>query len=108
VHAAVVTPSQAPPQAEPSEAHAGRPTGAPTTGVQAPARPARLHASHWPPQAPSQQTPSTQKPVAHWLAAVQAAPGAALGTHAPAEHQAVPAQSRSEPHVALQAVAPHA
>ena len=46
VHAAVVTPLQAPPQAEPSEAHAVRPTGAPTTGVQVPAQPAWLQASH--------------------------------------------------------------
>jgi hypothetical protein len=43
----------------------GRPfRGAPLTGVHLPGAPGRLHASHWPVQTASQQTPSTQ-----WLAA---------------------------------------
>ena len=32
------------------------------------------HTSHAPVQAASQQTPSTQEPLRHWLAAVQLAP----------------------------------
>lgn len=43
-----------------------------TWGVQVPMCPARLQALHEPVQAPSQQTPSTQKPEAQPLAAVQA------------------------------------
>lgn len=38
-----------------------------------------------------QQTPSTQLPVAHWLAAVQAVPATALPTHFPAPLQNRPA-----------------
>lgn len=45
------------------------PRGMPITAVQAPRAPATLHASHWPPQARSQHTPSTQKPETHSLAA---------------------------------------
>jgi hypothetical protein len=71
-HVARPVPSQAPPHIEPSLAHAARPfTGAPVTGEQVPAFPARLHASHWPLQAVSQQTPSAQLPLAHCPATVQ-------------------------------------
>jgi hypothetical protein len=102
-------PSQVPPQAEPSVAQAGRaPWGAPVAEVQVPAEPATSQASHWPPHAPSQQTPSTQKPLAHWLAAPQAAPGASLGTQAPAWHQAPAAQASSARHAVLHAVGPQA
>jgi hypothetical protein len=52
-----------------------------------PTKPATLQASHWPPHVPSQQTPSTQKPLAHWLAAPQAVPPAPFGVQTPAEHQ---------------------
>ena len=59
-------PSQVPPQALPSVAQAGRPSrGSPTTAVQTPTLPPTLHASHWPLQAVSQQTPSTQLPLPH-------------------------------------------
>jgi hypothetical protein len=37
----------------------------PDTAVQTPTDPETAHASHCPPQGESQQTPSTQKPVAH-------------------------------------------
>ncbi len=44
----------------------------------------REQASHVPPHAESQQTPSVQKPEPHWLPAVQAAPCALRATHVPA------------------------
>ena len=84
VQAATFAPLHEPPQAEPSEAQAARiPWGAPATAEQVPARPATSQAWHWPPQAWSQQTPSTQKPLAHWLEAEQVAPLAWRGTQAP-------------------------
>ena len=59
-------PSQVPPQLVPSVEQALRgPTGLPVTGEQVPTFVETLHASHWPSQAESQQTPSVQKPVAH-------------------------------------------
>jgi hypothetical protein len=62
----VARPSQAPPQALPSLAQAGRaPRGVPVAAEQVPTEPGTSHAWHWPSQAASQQTPSTQKPVAH-------------------------------------------
>jgi hypothetical protein len=103
-------PSQAPPQAEPSESHAGRPfSGAPVAGEQVPARPGRSQASHCPRQAVSQQTPSTQWPLPHWASSPHATPGPSLGTQAPPEHQSAAAQSESEaqPPVPVQAVGPH-
>jgi hypothetical protein len=88
VQAVVTTPLQAPPQAVPSDVQAARvPTGAPLTAVQVPSRPARPHASHWPLQLVLQQTPSVQKPLAHWLPSVQVAPLVTLGTQVPLEHQ---------------------
>jgi hypothetical protein len=39
-----------------------------------PAVPARLQASHEPEQEESQHTPSTQLPLAHWLALLHEAP----------------------------------
>jgi hypothetical protein len=41
-----------------------------------------MHASHDPAHAVSQQTPSTQLPLTHWLAAAHAAPCASFATHA--------------------------
>jgi hypothetical protein len=72
-----VVPSQVGPHEvpAPTPVHAARGAfGAPVTGVQVPAVPARLQASHWPVQAALQQTPSTQKLEAHWDAAVHAWP----------------------------------
>jgi hypothetical protein len=47
------------------------------TAVQCPSRPVRLHCQQLPAQAESQQTPSTQKPDAHPVAAVQWVPRSA-------------------------------
>jgi hypothetical protein len=49
-----------------------------------PTLPATLQASQEPPHAVLQQTPSTQLPLPHWLAAEHVAPLVFLGTHAPA------------------------
>ena len=92
VHAVRLAPSQRPPQA-PAESHAGRPArGLPLTGLQTPAA---LQASHWPVQAVSQHTPSTQCPFAHCVDAPQAAPSARLGTQMPPEQNDVEAQLAS-------------
>jgi hypothetical protein len=48
--------------------------------AQVPTEPVRLHASQAPPHAVLQQTPSTQLPEAHWLAAVHTVPLAIFGT----------------------------
>jgi hypothetical protein len=105
----VAAPSQEPPQAEPSVAHEGlAPCGAPATGVQVPRAPATSQAWHWPPQAWSQQRPSTQKPEAHCPAAPQGWPPVSLGTQTPAAQKLPPAQSPSARQVPLQVVAPHA
>lgn len=59
----------------PVPVHAGRlPFGGPLTALQTPSAPLTLHASHWPPHAPSQQTPSTQKPLPQSLASEQPPP----------------------------------
>jgi hypothetical protein len=107
-HVARTVPSQVPPQAEPSLAQAARPfAGAPVTGEHVPAFPGRLHASHWPPQAVSQQTPSAQLPLTHCPAAPQAWPADFFGSQTPALHQSPAMQSAAELHEARQAVAPH-
>ena len=62
------------------------------TKVQVPTVPARLQASHAPPQAVLQQTPSTQLPEVHSLAAAQAVPLAFFATQAPAEQYDVETQ----------------
>jgi hypothetical protein len=80
-----VAPSQAPAQEEPSVAQAVRaPWGAPVTAAQLPTLPATSHASHWPVHAVSQQTPSTQEPLAHWPGPPQVSPGPFRGVHTPA------------------------
>jgi len=105
----VTTPLQLPPQEDPSLAQAERaPWGAPVTGLHVPTLPATLQASHCPPQATLQHTPSTHWPVPHWFAALQAAPGPPFGTHAPPEHQEAALQSASPLQVSRQAVAPQA
>jgi hypothetical protein len=61
VHVARVVPSQVPAHVEPSPVQSDLPpTGAPVTGEQVPFDADRLHASHCPVHAESQQTPSTQ------------------------------------------------
>jgi hypothetical protein len=65
-HAVVTVPSHTPSQPLPLPTHAARGgTGLPFAGEHVPARPGRLHASHCPTQSSLQQTPSTQKLVAH-------------------------------------------
>jgi hypothetical protein len=63
-------------------AHGGLPAPPMGTFVQVPSCPLRLHASHPPPQALSQQRPSAQLPLVHWPTLVQVAPFASFGTHA--------------------------
>jgi hypothetical protein len=102
-------PSQEPPQAEPSVVHAGRaPWGSPLTATQVPALPATSQAWHCPSHVWSQHTPSTQLPLAHWLAPPQATPSPSRGTQIPPEHQSPAAQSASRAQLPRQAVAPQA
>ena len=51
--------------------------------MQVPTLPAWLQASHDPPHAVLQQTPSTQLPLPHWLEAEHVVPLDSFGTHAP-------------------------
>jgi hypothetical protein len=55
----------------------------------------------------SQQTPSTQSPELHSLAAAHAVPFAFLPEQTPALQKSPAMQSASEPHVVLHAVAAH-
>ena len=82
--AAVLLPSQLPPQALPSLVQEVRaPCGAPLTATHCPTLPATSHAWHCPLQAWLQQTPSAQEPFTHWFAAPQARPSAFFATHWP-------------------------
>jgi hypothetical protein len=54
-----------------------------------------------------QQTPSTQRPLAHWLAPEQAVPFPSSGVHTPAAHQYPEVQPASLVHPLAQALAPH-
>ena len=61
--------------AVPAASQLGRePTGAPVTGLHVPPNPVRLQASHLPPHALSQQTPSMQLSLSHSALAVHAIP----------------------------------
>jgi hypothetical protein len=105
--AAGCVPSQAPPQTEPSDTQGARPVrGTPATAVQVPTLPDSPHASHWPLQALSQQTPSTQCPDAHWFAPPQVCPCVSSGTQTPAEHQLPLVQSESALQLPAHAVGP--
>jgi hypothetical protein len=100
-------PSQAPPQAEPSVAQAGRPArGSPITAVQRPVLPLTLQASHCPLHPVSQQTPSTQFPLAHCPAPPQLPPFASTETQTPPEHQSPLVQSELVAQLPLHAMAP--
>jgi hypothetical protein len=66
-----------------------------------------LHARHEPVQADSQQTPSTQKPLAHSPAAPQAAPNPCAPVHDVPEQKLLDAQSALDAHDVLHDVAPH-
>ena len=73
--ALVATPSQAPPQALPSEVQAVRePCGAPVTAVHVPWLPTTSQAWHWPEQALLQQTPSAQIALMHSVLPPQMVP----------------------------------
>ena len=73
-----MVPSQVPPQV-PEPAQAVCPLrGAPLTATQVPGPEDSAQASQAPAQAVLQQTPSAQKPLTHWLAAVHACPAFSL------------------------------
>ncbi len=75
MHAIWLAAVQLPPHACPAFTQADRaPCGAPLTPVQVPTAPATSQAWHWPPQAESQHTPSTQFPDEHWFAPAQLIP----------------------------------
>jgi hypothetical protein len=63
--------------------HAGEGVVPSGTVAHVPTLPGRLHRSHAALQGPPQQTPSTQKPEAHWLAAVQERPASFFGPQLP-------------------------
>ncbi len=73
------------------------------TGEQVPASPATLQAWQVPLQAPSQHTPSTQKPEAQPAARVQASPAAPFARQVPASQKAPALHCASEVQVATQA-----
>jgi hypothetical protein len=88
VQLVALVPSQVAAQV-PLPGHADRvPRGPPDVSVvQVPRDAGRLHASHWPVQALSQQTPSWQKPLAHSSGALplHATPIISLSRQTPAE-----------------------
>jgi hypothetical protein len=77
------------------------------TGEQVPAFPVTSHASHSPPQAALQHTPSAQMPDVHETPVVHALPFPTLGTQIPPLHQFPAEQSVFTVQLVLQAVAPH-
>jgi len=90
-------------------AQAGRaPRGAPIVGVQVPAEPSTLQASHWPSQAALQQTPSTHMPDTHWAAAVHVIPLGTRATHMPSRQKLPAAHSTSVSQLVRHAVAEQA
>lgn len=103
---ALVAPSHAPPQLVPSSVQAVRdPWGVPVTGLQVPPSPATSHASHCPPQARLQQTPSVQLPLLHWKPRVHATPFARSSSQIDeALQNALPMQSAEVEQLVKQAV----
>jgi len=86
--------------------HAARvPRGWPLTVLHVPTLPSSAHPWHWPAQAPSQQTPSTQKVLAHSLPAAQLAPLTSFGVHVPDAQRSPVMQSLSATQAVLQAEA---
>ena len=70
-----LAPLQLPPHLSPVAVQRGRlPCGSPATGMHLPSWPPTSHASHWPPQARSQQKPSTHWPLAQSVAWAHAWP----------------------------------
>jgi hypothetical protein len=94
------TPSHVPPHVVPPPVQASREAcGAPATAEHVPRAPGTSHASHCPLHAALQHTPSAHTPLAHSLAAVQAAPFVPFATQAPCWQCAADVQSMSEVHV---------
>ena len=81
------------------------PRGWPPTVLHVPILPSSAHPWHWPVHAPSQQTPSTQKLLAHWLPAVQLAPLLSLDVHVPDAQRSPVMHSLSTTQAVLQAEA---
>ena len=81
-HALRNVPSQVPRHVVPAQA-ARVPRGPPITGTHWPTFPASAQASHWPVQARSQHTPSTQLPLVHSIPVWQTAAAAFFGEQAP-------------------------
>jgi hypothetical protein len=101
-------PLHVPLQTVPSTTQAGRdPTGVPVTAEQMPCFPGTLQASHWPEQAVSQQTPSTQLLDLHCVAAKQASPLSSLDRHSPPPQKFPPVHSASVEQPVPQAVPSH-
>lgn len=79
-------------------AQAGVPARPGGRKLQRPTAPLRLHASQAPPQRPSQQTPSVQKPEAQSWSAAQGRAAGNGGTQAPAMQASRAAQSAEVVH----------
>jgi hypothetical protein len=76
----------------------------PVTKPQVPTAPSRVQEEQEPSQAELQQTPSTQKPVPHSAAVVQAAPGVSGGVQIPERQTNPEEQSLDVRHIAGQLV----
>ncbi len=76
-------------------------------GWHTPTLVASSQASHWPSQARSQQTPSTQNPLEHWFEPAHGAPVGSPATHTPAAQYSAAAQSESTVQLPAHWVAPH-
>jgi hypothetical protein len=84
-------------------AHEGAPALEAAAGAQVPVAP---HVSQAPAQAVEQQTPSAQKPLAHWFGAAQAAAMDFFGTHAAPSQYEVATHCESSAHEPGQSAAP--
>jgi hypothetical protein len=72
------------------------PCGGPSvTVVHVPSSPPTSHASHCPSHDPSQQTPSTQKPLVHWFSPAQGTPLSRVAVQIPAAQKNPDTQSVS-------------
>jgi hypothetical protein len=92
VQAVVVTPSQRPAHMACVPVHPVRvPRGAPAMGTHVPTLLGSLHASHWPPQALPQHTPSTQNVLVHSAPVWQVSPAAFAERQTPVASQYLPA-----------------
>jgi len=87
-------------------AQVGAPADCAATGLQTPTLPACAHASHAPPQALPQQTPSAQWALTHSPSRLHAAPFTARCRQVPATHAKPPLQSASAPQLPRHAAEP--